>query len=149
MTFFQYKSGLTLVEQVRGVPEEDKGEALKQRIKIAIMFGKHAIVYPKDLKLDDLFNSASIEGHKIAWGLYGEILKHSFKYLYKTYSMTKNQALRIAQLCEVYGKKPHEHLCESKKMTTIEKYMIDEFVFNVWVENKNREVERGNRANGK
>ena len=142
ITFFQFKAGVTLMEQIRGIPKEDEAKQLKLRMEVAKAFGKVAIVYPKTLNIDDMFNSDSVKAHEIAWKLYGQILSHSFKSISKTYNMSKMQALRIAQLCETFGKKPHEHLFDAKKLSTLEQYMIDEFIFNSWVEQKNREAKQ-------
>lgn len=142
ITFFQFKAGVTLMEQMRGVPKEDEAKQLKLRMEVAKAFGKVAIVYPKDLNIDDMFNSDSVKAHEIAWQLYGQILAHSFKSISKTYNMGKNQALRTAQLCETFGKKPHDHLFDASKLSVLEQHMIDEFIFNAWVEQKNREAKQ-------
>ena len=142
ITFFQFKAGVTLMEQMRGVPKEDEAKQLKLRMEVAKAFGKVAIVYPKDLNIDDMFNSDSVKAHEIAWQLYGQILAHSFKSISKTYNMGKNQALRTAQLCETFGKKPHDHLFDASKLSVLERHMIDEFIFNSWVEQKNREAKQ-------
>ena len=147
MTLFSYKKGLTLWEQVRGEDKQDEQKAIKERIELAKKMGNKAIIYPKNLNFDDLFDAKSVESQKIAWDLYAKILAHSFKGLTKAYEMTKNHALHIGQLCETFGKKPHEHIANPKKLSQLEKYMIDEFIFNVLIEQKNKEIEKMNRKN--
>lgn len=145
ITLFQYQKGRTLADQLRGDADKEE-ENYSEIVGLAKQIAKKAVVYfPDKLSIDDLFGG-DVATVKLGWELYGAIIAHNFKGLFKTYQMDQIYLVHVGELCVAFGKKPHEHLCNPKQLTELEKYIIDDFVFNAYIQNENEKAKR--LANG-
>lgn len=140
ITLFQYQKGRTLVDEMRNNDQED--DSIIETVNLARKLAEKAVVYMGgNLKIDNLFDCGNPEAVKLGWELYGRILNHNFKTLYKTYHMDKQYVIHMGELCVAFGKMPHEHITNPKRLNELEKYIIDEFVFNTYTDNENRKAE--------
>ena len=136
LTFFKYKKQLTLMQQAEalsGGDEETKAEDIKQSIELAKKVIEAGLVSPI-IKVNDFFDNTDM--FNVAWGLYGEIIAHSFKTLSTVYELDEQYSIHIGELCKRINKKPSEHLA-GKDVSVVEAYMIDEFIGNILIKNEN------------
>ena len=163
LTLFQYRKGVSIVDNLR--PNDKDDDNILEAVALAKKMAEKAIVYMggtlktesvtgiegveravkiggKFLRIDDLFNCHDVEAVKLGWQLYGMILDMNFKTLYKTYQLDRMYVIHVAELCVAFGKKPHEHLGNPKMMTPLEKYILDDFVFNTYILNENDKARR-------
>lgn len=149
LTFFKIEKGKTLWDQMQ-VDGDEKltPEQVKEKIKaIKLICEKGVVHWPVGLNNNDFFKSdAPKEAIVFAYKIYAEILQFNFPILKKCYSLKKEAIIHTAELCETFGKKPHDHVSKNKNLSPLESYMIDEFFFNHLQNKKNAHIEKQNNA---
>lgn len=147
MMLFHYRRNSGMFDALRKPEESQEKEKYLQSVLIAKKLSEKAIVFmPAHLKVDDLFDSKNHDAIRLGWELYGHILAHNFKTLSKAYECDRQHIIHIAELCNAMNKRPHEHIANPKRLTELEKYMIDEFVYGTYLENENDKTKRANNG---
>lgn len=150
LTFFNLAKGNTLWEQMQSSDDDKKltPKEIKDKLDAARLICSKAVVYwPGKLKAEDFFNlKAGPKIAKIAWKLYNIVITYNFPTFKKCYEIPRDRAIHIAELCEKFGKKPHEHMKPDGKLSELESYMIDEFFFTHLLMKQNAQIEKQNNA---
>jgi len=146
-TLVSYAKGKTMWEQMCSDDEKMSESDKKKRFELAKNICDKAVVYwPANLKVDDFFkyeNEAKVL--EICWSLYAQVLSHNLNIFRKQIKITKKYAIHVAELCAKFGTRPCDYI-KSKGLTDIEKYMLDNFFYNVLLEKENSITEQHNRA---
>lgn len=146
-TLISFAKGKTMWEQMRSddTVMTDKDKELV--FKLAKNICEKAVVYwPGNLKIDDFFNkNVDKKVLDICWNLYAQILAYNLNIFKKPLKITKKYAIHIAELCAKFGTRPCDYM-RSEGLSDIEKYMLDNFFYNVLLEKENSITEKHNQA---
>ena len=148
LSFFNYEKGQAQWQQLRDNKDSEKmtPKQLKQAVELAKMICEKAVVYfPGSLKAEDFFkDEANAKTVEIAWTLYTRVLQHNLSFLKKPMKANRNYIIHVAELCAKFSTRPCDYF-KSKGLSDIEKYMIDDFVYNTILSKENSIVEKRNR----
>lgn len=147
LTFMAYAKGKTMWEQMRSDDSKMSEKDIENAFNLAKNVCEKSVVYwPGKLESKDFFKKdASKEVVDICWQLYGHVLAHNFLFFRKPVKIGRNYAIHVSELCAKFGTRPCDYM-KTKGLTDVERYMIDNFFYNVLLEKENSITEKHNQA---
>jgi len=139
-SYFDIGTGLDAANQLRKKPDSDKitDEEYKRIIETAKIMIDKAVVYSREgVNSKTMFDSGKDKAVSIGLVLYQKIIEHNFLMVNKIHKLDKGQVLHVGELCNTFGIAPHKHISNPKRLSSLEKYMIDDFFYNTWLDRQN------------